>query len=140
MLVVGLLIATVGAWLTATAAPIAVELRHGVHTTGTAQDRGTGGDAEWWVTFTAAGRTETHRLLPENAGRRPLGDGDRTEIVYNPADPSHVATEEVTGFRYLLVPFGILVVGLIFLVISGVTWFRHRDGRHVRAPRSGPAS
>ncbi|MEU4092641.1 hypothetical protein [Streptomyces sp. NPDC026673] len=126
VLTIAMLILTVGTWFMAAVAPIAIELRDGIHTTGAAHNRGTGSDAEWWVTFKVAEKTETHRLLPEKVGQRLLDDGDRIDIVYNPANPSHVAREGDTGLRNLFLPSGMLLVGLIFLVTSGVLWFRRR--------------
>ncbi|MFF7211052.1 DUF3592 domain-containing protein [Streptomyces sp. NPDC008238] len=126
MLVIALLILAAGTLFMVTLAPIAVELRDGIHTTGTAHKGGTDDDAEWWVTFKVAGKTETHRLLPENLGQKSLDDGDRIEIVYNPANPSHVAREGDVGLRGLFLPSGTLLLGLVFLVTSGVVWLRRR--------------
>ncbi|MDX3094549.1 hypothetical protein PV417_08245 [Streptomyces sp. ME19-03-3] len=133
LLVIALLILAGGTWIAAITALIAFELRSGIHATGTAHNRGTDGDAEWWVTFKVADKTETRRLLPENVVQRLLDEGDRIEIVYNPANPSHVARESDIGLRSLILPSGMLLVGLILLATSGVVWFRQRHAVQQRS-------
>lgn len=133
LLVIALLILAGGTWIAATTAPIAVELRDGTHATGATHNRGTRDDPKWWVTFEVADRTETHRLLPENVNQRWLHDGDRIKIVYNPANPSHVAQESDTGVRSLILPSAMLLVGLILLATSGVVWFRRRHAVQQRS-------
>lgn len=133
LLVIALLILAGGTWIAAITAPIALELRSGIHATGTAHNRGTDGHAEWWVTFKVADETETRRLLPENLGQKLLDDGDRIKIVYNPANPSHVARESDIGLRSLILPSGMLLVGLILLATFGVVWFRRRHAVQQRS-------
>ncbi|MEU4096398.1 DUF3592 domain-containing protein [Streptomyces sp. NPDC026673] len=133
LLVIALLILVGGTWIAAITAPIAVELRNGTHATAAAHDRGTREDPKWWVTFEVADRTETHRLLPENVNQRGLHDGDRIKIVYNPANPSHVAQESDTGVRSLILSSATLLVGVILLATSGVVWFRRRHAVQQRS-------
>ncbi|SNS68665.1 hypothetical protein SAMN05216252_107411 [Actinacidiphila glaucinigra] len=131
-LVLGALFLVVGACLLTPAVMSTVELRDGVHTTGTVRTQLQGADDDrLWVTFTVANAEVTYRL-PSTTDRRLLDDGDRLAVVYRPDRPDTVTAERDIGGTRLFVSSGMAALGLGLMAFAAVE-LRQEGRRRVRS-------